>query len=48
MLEGLSKEEIDAWVSRHLASAPERDESWSEGVMAAYLGESKPAEGLAA
>lgn len=48
MLEGLSKEDIDAWVFRQLASAPERDESWSEGVMAAYLGEPKPVEGLAA
>lgn len=33
----MSEEEKRAWISRHLARAPERDEKWHERVNLVYL-----------
>ena len=35
----MTPEEIEAWIQKHLASAPERDEAWAERVLATYLGD---------
>lgn len=34
---GLTEEEADAWVARHLAQAPEPDAGWAERVIALYV-----------
>lgn len=36
--ETLTPEQVREWVSRHLANAPERSESWGEAILATYLG----------
>lgn len=34
----VTEDEIQRWVSRQMAGAPERDEAWGESVMRGYLG----------
>lgn len=44
-----SQEEIRAWIKKHMASAPERDEQWYREVLDIYrLGRRERAEALAA
>lgn len=38
----LSPEQIEAWIHKHLASAPDRDESWYRSVLNIYQAGSAP------
>jgi hypothetical protein len=38
----LTQEQIDAWVAKQLANAPERSSAWVEQMLAGYLDEPAP------